>query len=408
MILFVLSQISPKDRDFKRYHIPIKEFSETYNLHLTNTYREIRKACLRLQDRKVVFQNNDKTISSVIVPEVITDENKSEVIISLSPSLKPYLLELKKFFTSYPISEILAMRSAYSIRMYELMKSVKYRNKPYEITIEKLKFILNIEKMYPLYSHLKQRIVEPTLKEINELTDIYVSYETKKKSRKIVSLVFHIKKNPAQQMRMYLPLPEGEFQTSYDQLIHQFQFTKTETNKILREYGPQPERLEDTIRYVLDMMSSSEIRKPKPYLLKCLKDDVTKPEREKRQKERKREEIKREIDTIQAKLEHDDESYREYVKEVLLVEYEKRAKIEQGTIQASFISNSPKFMRKNFSDNIEKPHIKSMLLKFFHEANPDIVILTEDEFFIQNQPTHETNLKRQVELKESLKGLQPA
>jgi len=300
VILFVLSQISPKDRDFKRYHIPIKEFSETYNLHLTNTYREIRKACLRLQDRKVVFQNNDKTISSVIVPEVITDENTSEVVISLSPSLKPYLLELKKFFTSYPLNSVLDMRSAYSIRMYELMKSVKYRNKPYEITIEKLKFILNIENMYPLFSHLKQRIVEPTLKEINELTDISVSYETKKKSRKVVGLVFKIKKNPTQQMKLYLPITDGEFQTSYDILIHQFQFTKTETNKIIREYRTQPERLEDTIRYVLNMMSTTEIRKPKPYLIKCLKEDVLKPEREERQKKKEQEEEREHIQRLTA------------------------------------------------------------------------------------------------------------
>jgi plasmid replication initiation protein len=287
VILFVLSQISPKDKDFKRYHIPIKEFSETFNLHLTNTYREVRKACLRLQDRKVVFQKDGKTISSVIVPEVITDENTHEVVISLSPSLKPYLLELKKFFTSYPINNVLDMKSAYSIRMYELMKSVKYRNKPYEITIEKLKFILNIENMYPLYSHLKQRIIEPTLREINELTDINVEYGQKKKSRKVVSLIFHIKKNPSQQMKLYLP-EDNEFQTIFDTLFHQFQFSKTETNKIIREYRDPPERLEDTIKYVLDMMSKSDIKKPKPYLLKCLKDDVLKSEREKLQEEKKK------------------------------------------------------------------------------------------------------------------------
>ena len=300
VILFVLSQISPKDKDFKRYHIPIKEFSETYNLHLTNTYREIRKSCLRLQDRKIVFQKNNKTISSVIVPEVITDENKSEVVISLSPSLKPYLLELKKFFTSYPINQILDMKSAYSIRMYELMKSVKYRNKPYEITIEKLKFILNIENMYPLYSHLKQRIIEPTLKEINELTDIYVEYEQKKKSRKVVGIIFKIKKNPTQQLRMYIPLPDNEFQTSYDTLIHQFQFSKTETLKIIKEQREHPDRLEDTIQYVLEMMSKSDIKKPKPYLLKCLKDDVLKPEREERQKKKEQEEEREHIQRLTA------------------------------------------------------------------------------------------------------------
>ena len=74
------------------------------------------------------------------------------------------------------------------------------------------------------------------------------------------------------------------------------------------------------------------------------------------------EETQREIETIQERLEKDDQSYRHYVNEVLLVEYDSLSEIEQGTEKDKFISNSPKIMRKSFSENFEKSHIKSMFL----------------------------------------------
>ena len=412
VILYVLTLISPKDTDFHEYKIPVRDFAEMFGLSIKSTYSDLKKAVERLSKTSIRFPDpvDDNEIRNIcIAPEYVETKNKSYVKVSFHQKLKPYLIQLRRLFTSYQLPNVLYMKSFYSIRVYELMKSEEYKNKPFEVTLEQLKFTLNIEDMYHLFSHLRQRILEPSIKEINEHTDLKVSYETRKKARKVVGLVFHIKKNPSQQMKMYLPPPDNDDgQFVYDSLMHQFQFTQTETKKILREYRSPPELLGETIRYVLEMMSTTEIRKPKPYLLKCIKEDVTAPEREKRQNQKKREEIIREIKTVDTQLEKDDESYRDYVKEVLLVEYEKLTEIEQGTIKASFISNSPKIMRKKFSENFEMSHIKSMFLSFFHKSNPDIVILSNDEYFIQKIPNHETNVYRRDELKESLKGLQPA
>jgi hypothetical protein len=406
VILYVLTLISPKDTEFHEYKIPVKDFSEIFGLSIKATYSDLKKAVERLSKTSIRFPDpvDDNEIRNIcIAPEYVETKNKSYVKVSFHPKLKPYLLQLRKLFTSYQLPNVLYMKSFYSIRVYELMKSEEYKNKPYEVTLEKFKFTLNIEDMYNLYSHLRQRIIEPSIKEINTHTDLKVSYETRKKARKVVGLVFHIKKNPSQQMKMYLPLPDNDDgQFVYDSLIHQFQFSMTETHKILREYRTPRERLGDTIRYVLDMMYTTEIRKPKPYLLKCLREDVSKLEREKRHQERKREEIKREIDTIQTRLEEDDQSYRHYVNEVLLVEYEKLTEIEQGKEKDKFISDSPKIMRKRFSENFEISHIQSMFLTFYHKSNPDIETQTKDEYFKKKKPDHQKDKKRLNELKESM------
>ena len=409
VILYVLTMISPKDRDFQEYIIPVKDFADMFGLSLKATYSDLKKAVERLSKTSIRFPNpvdNNEINNVVIVPKYVETKNKSYVKVGFNPELKPFLLQLRRLFTSYQLPNVLYMRSFYSIRCYELFKSEEFKNKPFEITIEKFKFIMNIEKMYNLFSHLRQRIIEPAIGEINEHTDLKITYETKKKSRKVVGLIFQIKKNQSQQLKMYLPPPDNDDgQFVYDTLIHQFQFSKTETNKILREHKSPQELLGDTIRYVLERMRTTEIKSPRPYLLKCLREDVTAPEREKRQNQKEREEIKREIDTVQTSLENEDQVYQDYLKEVLLIEYEKLSETEQGAEKDSFISTSPKFMRKNFSENFEKPHIKSMFLSFFHKSKPDIDILTQDEFFIQKIPNHETNVYRLDELKKKLNQL---
>lgn len=98
------------------------------------------------------------------------------MLLTFSPKLKPYLLQLKKAFTSYRLNNILSLKSAYSIRLYELLKKWQYLNK-WECSIENLKEKFGIEQdKYKLYGHFKARVVEPAVKELNEKTDIQISY----------------------------------------------------------------------------------------------------------------------------------------------------------------------------------------------------------------------------------------
>lgn len=62
--------------------------------------------------------------------------------IKLDDDMKPYLLQLRKKFTQYRLYYTLAMRSQYSIRLYELLKSYEWQNGKI-FDIEELKAILN-------------------------------------------------------------------------------------------------------------------------------------------------------------------------------------------------------------------------------------------------------------------------
>lgn len=111
----------------------------------------------------------------------------------------PYLFDLKQRFTQYKLIQVLGMKSAFSIRVYELVKS--YANmKRAEFEIDELKRLLMVQdvKSYANFKDFRRFVLETALREINEYTDLDVSFQTVKKGRKVIRVVFDIaeKKEP--------------------------------------------------------------------------------------------------------------------------------------------------------------------------------------------------------------------
>ena len=83
------------------------------------------------------------------------------------------------------------MKSQYSIRLYEILKSYEYQHKKV-FEIEELKRLLSAEK-YILFSDIKKRVLDLAMREINDLSDINVTYESIKEGRKFEKIEFSIK-----------------------------------------------------------------------------------------------------------------------------------------------------------------------------------------------------------------------
>ena len=102
----------------------------------------------------------------------------------------PFLQNLKREFTQYKLWYTMTMRSEYSIRLYELLKSVA-KKEMWEFQIDYLKKIFMCEN-YKQFNDFKKRVLEPAVNEINAKTDINVSYELFKEGRAYKSIEFYI------------------------------------------------------------------------------------------------------------------------------------------------------------------------------------------------------------------------
>lgn len=87
----------------------------------------------------------------------------------------------------------MSLKSAYSIRLYELMKKWQ-KLEVWEFAIDDLKGKFGISKeKYKQYGHFKSRIIVPAVKDVNEKTDVQVNFKEIRKGRKIVKIAFSIK-----------------------------------------------------------------------------------------------------------------------------------------------------------------------------------------------------------------------
>jgi plasmid replication initiation protein len=209
LILLGISKI-PKEQDINPYfgyEITAQEFATAYNIHPKTAYRELKEATNKLYERSIIIRNEQQTMklrwaSSIIAdnpycPDVFPDENWKRVVIFFNPQIVPYLSNLKENFTQYLQSDISNVGGAYTIRFYELICQYRTVGKR-EISIQDLRFILNIGDKYPLFYDFKKRVIEPSIKEINEKTPMQISYEQKKKGKTVVGIVLKFKEKPKQ------------------------------------------------------------------------------------------------------------------------------------------------------------------------------------------------------------------
>ncbi|MDU7068949.1 MAG: RepB family plasmid replication initiator protein [Clostridium perfringens] len=195
LILSLASMVSPNDADFKEYTLEIKKFMQILEIETQTKYSEIPKITKELMKKVFEIREGKEILQLSWLSSVKYKTGEGKVILKFDSSLKPYMLQLKELYTSYKLENILLLRSKYSLRIYEILKSNQFK-KYWEITLVELKYILGIkEKSYDTYQNLKNRVILKAQIELKEKTDIYFEFEEIKTGRKVTSLKFIIKSN---------------------------------------------------------------------------------------------------------------------------------------------------------------------------------------------------------------------
>ncbi len=192
IILCLASNIQPTDSDFKTYTLPIKEFNKLLGLKGTPKYSELRQTTKELMQKVFELRIQKKVIQVAWLSYVAYNETEGTIDIRFDPFLRPYLLELKKEFTSYKLENVVKLKSSYAIRIYELLKQYeKLQERTFLIT--DLRKMLGAEDVYPAYGNFKQRVLVPAQKELKKKTDIMFDIEEVKTGRKVTKIKFLIK-----------------------------------------------------------------------------------------------------------------------------------------------------------------------------------------------------------------------
>lgn len=221
IILAMVSEIQPDDEDFKEYRISLKNFNEMLGLKGKTKYSEIKGIVKNLMGKTIEIPRKNKgwlLANWVSSAEYIDGEGVIEL--TFSPKLKPYLLQLQAY-TSYRLSNILALNSTYSIRLYELMKKWEFLGS-WECPLEDLRGKLGVEEgKYPKYSNFKARVLSSAIEEVNEKTDFHISFEEVKKGRSVERIKFIIKQVPEKETKPTPTPKEPEKEDGLSELVRE-------------------------------------------------------------------------------------------------------------------------------------------------------------------------------------------
>ena len=208
IMFFLTSRIQPDDKDFEEYTFKIVDFCRVCGLDSVggHSYEIIKDSVQALADKSVWVKKNDdeKDDTEILLRFIEKAEISKEsgtIKIIISDDMKPYLLQLRKNYTSFELLYTLRFKRKASPRLYEILKLRHYDIlKPYvyEIEVEQLRELLNADdkETYKEYRYFNKMVIKPAVKEINEQTDITVTYTPKRNGKSIESLIFTIETKP--------------------------------------------------------------------------------------------------------------------------------------------------------------------------------------------------------------------
>ena len=198
VVLACISQVNSVEELFKtdRFELTAKEFSRLYGIEEDKAYQSLKEIAEQLFERYVIIDNPDpdeptlkytktRWISSIdYIPE------KGKIAVYFALRMLPYLGQLKGKFTSYKLEHIGKMNSIYAIRLYELLVQWQSTGKR-EVEIDWLKKQFEIEDAYDRMFDLKKYVIDPAIKDINEHSNLQVSWTQRKSGRRVTHLTFY-------------------------------------------------------------------------------------------------------------------------------------------------------------------------------------------------------------------------
>ena len=181
----------------KPLRIDALRYAEMFETTRQNGYKRMKEAEETLFNRRFSYIDDDgKIIKSRWIQQVryLDDEGAIELVFTLAVVNGISRIDgAEDFFTSYLLEQTASMDSIYSVRLYELLVQWKAAKQTPMFELEKFRDQLGVEvNEYKAMCDFKKRVLQVAINEINEKSDIKISYEQVKKGRSIAGFKFKV------------------------------------------------------------------------------------------------------------------------------------------------------------------------------------------------------------------------
>lgn len=198
MLAYIISKIKPGDTELKEYSFSVKIFCQVCGIDYTSgkNYARIKKQLKGLRDKSFwVMEEDGKEVLVGWLQKARVSTGSGIIKVKLDEDMHKYLIGLIDNRTQYEFLSTLPMKSEYSFRIYELLKSYAFTG-GHTFKTDDLKRQL-MAQHFENFKDFRRRVIETAVKEINLYTDLEVSWEPEYYGRKVEKVIFHIRQRDA-------------------------------------------------------------------------------------------------------------------------------------------------------------------------------------------------------------------
>lgn len=177
-------------------------YAEAFGVNKSNAYAIIKEAEETLFNRRFSFiDETGRVVKSRWLQRVRYLDNEGSIEVIFAYDVVKQITRIDgavDFFTSYILGNTIHFKSMYSVRLYELLAQWKNNHQTPIFELGVFRGQLGLENgEYDRMCDFKKRVLDLAIKEINEHSDLTVSYTQHKKGRVIIGFSFEIKPKQA-------------------------------------------------------------------------------------------------------------------------------------------------------------------------------------------------------------------
>lgn len=219
MLLCFFGQLKQDEDVFSPQEISVENIIKYCGLNKENIYKTIKKTSKSLSQRVLEYYNGN---DYAYVPWFRFIRYKNGfVTYQINDAIKTELLRLyenKKIYISIDPRLVPKFKSNYGLRLYLILKGdITSHKTSVSYSLEEVCYMLSLPTAYDpqktdnASANQRSKIIDPSVNEINEVSDLSVDYEPVKRTRRIIGwrFTFHstIKEQP-ESFENSLPLPQ--------------------------------------------------------------------------------------------------------------------------------------------------------------------------------------------------------
>ena len=139
-----------------------------------SNHLEAKKQLKKLVSLPLEYESpNGDWVATTLISKVVFSKATGEAALTIQPEIWEAILDFSKGFRRFELNKALELKSAYSLRLYQLLSG---QESPLNYSLVKLKKMLGVEKKYPRPADFIKRVVIPAKEELDAVAPYSFDY----------------------------------------------------------------------------------------------------------------------------------------------------------------------------------------------------------------------------------------